>query len=48
MNFYTVLKKALNEVKQLLVCWCSAWGTKAGMGEEDLSEIPPRNQGHGT
>lgn len=34
MNFYTVLKKALYEVKQLLVCWCSAWGTKAGMGEE--------------
>lgn len=41
VNFYTVFKKALYEVRQLLVCWCSAWGTKAGMGEEELSEVPP-------
>lgn len=33
VNFYTVFKKALYKARQLLVCWCSAWGTKAGMGE---------------
>lgn len=44
VNYSAVFIKALYKVRQLLVCWCGAWGTKTGMGRRTCLRSHQRKQ----